>query len=100
MRDLIAPILSQKLIEFGDFMLSCAKTPSFLMGYDREKVKVEESCGAFVFSYTDIWASNEKDLTSIFKNENEDEKLISVKILDIPLLHTYDSKLREESIYY
>lgn len=68
MKDMISQIINLKLIEFSDFMLGCAKTPSFLKIYDRERVKVRKDCGAQVFSYTEVWPSNEQDFISQFKD--------------------------------
>jgi len=46
LKELIALILEIGLIEFSEFMGKCAKTPSFLKGYDRATVEIVEACGA------------------------------------------------------
>ena len=63
-KHLIHIILEEELIGVGDFIESCAKTPSFLAGYDRARVEVEDSCGSYVFTYTDVWAHDEADFKS------------------------------------
>lgn len=59
-------------MEFADFMENSAKTPSFVKGINRAKVKLETHCGAFVFDYSDIWGTEKEDFVHHFNIENEE----------------------------
>jgi hypothetical protein len=48
---------------------------------------VEETCGACVFDTSNVWPSNVKDYN--FENKKGEDKLIQLKIVDIPNLHHY-----------
>lgn len=50
-------MIDESVMEFGNFIDNCAKTPSFLKGFDRAKVEVEETCGAKVFESNTVWTN-------------------------------------------
>jgi hypothetical protein len=60
-KHLIDTMIKKNLFEFLQFMNNMAKTPSFLQGYDRARVEVEETCGACVFDTSNVWPSNIKE---------------------------------------
>jgi hypothetical protein len=56
LKDLIATMISEGLMEFAEFIDNCAKTPSFLSGIDKARVVIDDSFGAKVIETTEIWA--------------------------------------------
>lgn len=78
-------------MEFGNFIDNCAKTPSFLRVYDRAKVEVEETCGAKVFEANTIWTDTQDEMHVKIEDPKAEEKLVTVKVLDLPFIHHYKS---------
>jgi len=60
-----------------------------LKEYDRARVDIEETCGAFVFEQTDVWANNGGVFKDKFTIDGVDEQLTSIKIIDLPLIHHF-----------
>jgi hypothetical protein len=82
-------------MEFGQFMENSAKTQSFMGGLDRAKVKFDGSLGVIVFEKTEVWfKENEDEFKALFEN-GDDDKLVSVKILDIPYLHLINDEVND-----
>lgn len=90
-RQLVKEMIEQEVMEFGNFIENCAKTPSFLKVFDRSNVEVEETCGSKVFDHTTIWDDEAKDLVDKIQDKGAEEKLITVKVLDLPFLHHYEN---------
>lgn len=60
-----------------------------MKGIDRAKIKYEDTCGAFVFDANEVWSQNP---ATDFKYEDEadgEDKIVQLKIVDIPKLHHY-----------
>jgi hypothetical protein len=88
-KHLIATMIRVDLFEFAGFMDNMAKTPSFIQGIDRARVEVEETCGACVFDTSNVWPSNVKDYQFEKEEGQGEDKLVQLKIVDIPNLHHY-----------
>lgn len=82
-------MIDQQLAEFPLFIESSAKTPSFLKGIDRAKISYEDTCGAFVFDANEVWCKNPANDFAYEDKEGGEDKVVQLKIVDIPLLHHY-----------
>jgi hypothetical protein len=57
-REHIATMIKEDLFEFADFIENCAKTPSFLKALDRANIKIDKTCGSYVFETNDVWVND------------------------------------------
>ena len=55
---------------------------------DRAKIIYEDTCGAYVFETDEVWSSNPAKNFNYTNDEGED-KLVQVKVVDLPYLHHY-----------
>lgn len=55
-------MIKTKVLEFGNFIENCAKSPSFLKDFDRATVYIEETCGAKVFESNVIWTNKSEEM--------------------------------------
>lgn len=91
-------MIDESVMEFGNFIDNCAKTPSFLRVFDRAKVNVEETCGAKVFDANIIWTNTQDELHHQIEDKGAEEKLVTVKVLDLPFIHHYSGS-KDNYIY-
>ena len=93
-------MLQEEIYELGSFMNAFAKTPSFLKNINQAKVIIEKTCGAKVFTCRTLWGGQGKDnLEEILNDQNGKDQLITLKVLDLPGIHHYLKKTKDNYIY-
>ena len=93
-------MLKKGIYELANFMDAFAKTPSFLKNIYTAKVIIEKTCGAKVFTCSTLWGGQGKgNLEEILNDKNGEEQLITLKVLDLPGVHHYLKKSKDNYIY-